>query len=174
MCGRVAMFTPPERVARLLEATLAAGLDPEGRPSWNVGPQRTLFALTGLDDRVLDRYRWGLLPSWAKDASISNRLFNARGETVAEKPSFRSAFAHRPCVVAVDGFYEWDHRDGRKKQPHYFTRTDGALLLFAGLHESWRDRSLGEDAPVLHTCTIITTTPSDDIDGIHDLSLIHI
>jgi len=168
MCGRVAMFTPPERVARLLEATLAAGLDPEGRPSWNVGPQRTLFALTGLDDRVLDRYRWGLLPSWAKDASISNRLFNARGETVAEKPSFRSAFAHRPCVVAVDGFYEWDHRDGRKKQPHYFTRSDGSLLLFAGLHESWRDRSLGDDAPVVNTCTIITTTPNDDIDGIHD------
>jgi len=168
MCGRVAMFTPPGRVARLLEATLAAGVDPEGRPSWNVGPQRTLFALTGPSERVLDSYKWGLLPSWAKDPSISNRLFNARGETVAEKPSFRSAFKHRPCVVAVDGFYEWDHRDGKKKQPHYFTRTDGALLLFAGLHESWRDRSLGEDAPVLHTCTIITTTPSDDIDGIHD------
>jgi putative SOS response-associated peptidase YedK len=168
VCGRVALFTPPGRLARLLEATLAAGLEPEGRPSWNVGPQRTLFALTEPDGRVLDRYRWGLLPSWAKDPAISSRLFNARAETVAEKPSFRSAFARRPCVVPVDGFYEWDHREGRRRQPHYFTRTDGALLLFAGLHESWHDAALGEDAPRVRTCTIITTTPSDDLEGIHD------
>jgi putative SOS response-associated peptidase YedK len=169
MCGRVALFTPPGRIARLLEATLAAGVDPEGRPSWNVGPQRTLFAVSDLDEgRVLDRYRWGLLPSWAKDASIANRLFNARGETVAEKPSFRSAFAHRPCVVPVDGFYEWDRREGRHRQPHYFTRADGSMLLLAGLFESWRDPALGADAPTVHTCTVITTTPNDDLDQIHD------
>ena len=170
MCGRIALFTPPGRLARLLEATLAAGLDPEGPPSWNIGPQRSLFALTDSDDgeRLLDRYRWGLLPSWAKDPKISNRLFNARGETVTEKPSFRSAFAKRPCVVAADGFYEWDHREGRQKQPHFFSRGDGDPLLFAGLYELWRDRTLGDDAPWISTCTVITTTPNGDMDDLHD------
>jgi len=168
VCGRIALFSPPGRLARLLEATLAAGLEPEGKPSWNIGPQRSLFALTEEEGRVLDRYRWGLLPSWAKDPSISNRLFNARGETVMEKPSFRSAFAKRPCVIPVDGFYEWDHREGNKKQPHYFTRVDGEPLLFAGLYEFWRDRTLGDDAPAVRTCTVITTTPNMDLDGLHD------
>lgn len=168
MCGRVALFTPPVRLAKLLCATLAAGVDPEGHPSWNVGPQRRLFALTEpVGVRTLDAYRWGLLPSWAKDPSIANRLFNARGETVAEKPSFRSAFAKRPCVIPVDGFYEWDHRAGHNKQPNYFTRSDGQLMLFAGLYEQWRDPN-GDDATPLKTCTIITTTPSKDMDEIHD------
>jgi len=81
MCGRVALFTPPVRLAKLLDATLAAGVEPEGHPSWNVGPQRRLFALTLDTGRVLDSYRWGLLPSWAKDPSIANRLFNAGGKT---------------------------------------------------------------------------------------------
>jgi len=168
MCGRVALFTPPVRLAKLLDATLAAGVDPEGHPSWNVGPQRRLFGLTEPDGaRALDSYRWGLLPSWAKEPAIANRLFNARGETVAEKPSFRSAFAKRPCVIPVDGFYEWDHRPGHNKQPNYFTRSDGQLLLFAGLFEQWRDPN-EEDAAPLKTCTIITTTPSKDMDEIHD------
>lgn len=169
MCGRIALFTPPIRLARFLDAALAAGIDPEGRPSWNVGPQQTLFALTvdGAGDRTLGRYRWGLLPSWAKDPTLANRLFNARAETITEKPSFRSAFAKRPCVIPVDGFYEWDHREGRQRQPHYFARRDGTPLLLAGLHETWVDRN-DPDAPPRHTCTVITTTPNNDIDGIHD------
>ena len=169
MCGRVALFTPPVRLARLLDAALAAGLEPEGHPSWNVGPQQRLFAVADVEgERVLDRYRWGLLPSWAKDRSIANRLFNARGETVAEKPSFRSAFARRPCAVPVDGFYEWDHREGRMKQPHYFSRADGAPLVLAGLYEFWRDPDLPADAAAVQTCTIITTTPNADMDELHD------
>ena len=169
MCGRVALFTPPARIARLLEAILAAGIDPEGRASWNVGPQRRLFALhTESTGNVLDQYKWGLVPSWSKDPAIGNRLFNARGETVAEKPSFRTAFARRPCVIPVDGFYEWDHREGQNKQPNYFSRTDDDLLLLAGLYEFWRDPTLPDDAPLVQTCTVITTTPSEDINGIHD------
>ena len=169
MCGRVALFTPPVRLARFLDAALAAGFDPEGHPSWNVGPQRRLFAVTeGTEGRVLDQYRWGLVPSWSKDPKIGNRLFNARGETVAEKPSFRSAFAKRPCVIPVDGFYEWDHRSGHVKQPNFFTRTDGQLMLFAGLYEFWRDPEQPDDAELTRTCTIITTTPSEDMDEIHD------
>lgn len=169
MCGRVALFTPPARLARLLDAALAAGIEPDGHPSWNIGPQRRLFAVSEHEEgRVLDRYRWGLVPSWSKDPAIGNRLFNARGETVAEKPSFRSAFAKRPCVIPVDGFYEWDHRVGRAKQPNYFTRTDGQPMLFAGLYEYWRDPATPSDAVPLSTCTIITTTPSADMDEIHD------
>jgi putative SOS response-associated peptidase YedK len=168
MCGRVALFSPPSYFARFLEAALAADLDPGGRASWNVGPQRSLFAVAEHDEaRVLDRYRWGLVPSWAKDPSIGNKLFNARGETVAEKPSFRTAFAKRPCVIPVDGFYEWDHRPGNDRQPYFFTRRDEQPLLFAGLFENWWNRE-DEAAPPLATCTIITTTPNDDVDGIHD------
>lgn len=167
MCGRVALFTPPARLARFLDAALAAGLEPEGRPSWNVGPQRSLYAVNERDgERVLDRYRWGLVPSWAKDPTVGNRMFNARGETVATKPSFRSAFTKRPCVIPVDGFYEWDHRPGQHREPNYFTRQDGEPMLFAGLYEFWRDPERDGDA--LITCTIITTTPSTDLDDLHD------
>jgi putative SOS response-associated peptidase YedK len=169
MCGRVALFSPPIRFARLLNATLAAGLDEETHPSWNVGPQRRLFGVAEHEgQRVLDRYRWGLLPSWAKDPAISNRLFNARGETVAEKPSFRAAFKKRPCIIPVDGFYEWDHRLGREKQPHFFTRTDDEPLLLAGLYEFWHDPATPEDAPWLQTCTVVTTTPNEDMEEMHD------
>lgn len=168
MCGRVALFSPPARLARFLDATLAAGLDPEGSPRWNVGPQRHLLGASETDGaRVLDHYRWGLVPSWAKDPSLATRLFNARGETVAEKPSFRSAFAKRPCVIPVDGFYEWDHRVGHSRQPYYFARADHEPLLLAGLYEHWRNPEVENEEP-LATCTIITTTPSDDMAQIHD------
>jgi putative SOS response-associated peptidase YedK len=169
VCGRIALYSPPIRFARLLNATLAAGLEEEAHPSWNVGPQRRLFGVTEHEgERILDRYRWGLLPSWAKDPSISHRLFNARGETVAEKPSFRAAFKKRPCIIPVDGFYEWDHRLGREKQPHFFTRRDEEPLLLAGLYEYWHDPATPEDAPWVQTCTVITTTPNEDLDEIHD------
>ena len=164
MCGRIALFSPPSRLARFLEAALAAGLDPDQEPSWNVGPRQQLLAVSDREGvRVLDRYRWGLVPSWAKDPSIANRLFNARGETVAEKPSFRAAFAKRPCAIPIDGFYEWDHRPGNHRQPHYFTRLDTQPIVLAGLYEHW---SSGDE--VVATCTVITTTPNADVDGIHD------
>jgi len=167
MCGRIALYTPPLRLARLLEAALAAGIDPGGEPSWNVGPQATLFGVADRGrGRVLDAYRWGLVPSWVKDASVGNRMFNARSETVTTKPSFRTAFEHHRLLVPVDGFYEWDRRSG-EKVPHYFTRADGAPVVLAGLYEHWRDRSV-PDAPWLQTCTVLTTTPGPDMDDIHD------
>ena len=169
MCGRVALFTPPVRLARLLDAALAAGFDPDVVPSWNLGPQRTLFAVAERhEERLMDSYQWGLIPSWSKDPKIGNRLFNARGETITEKPSFRTAFAKRPCVIPVDGFYEWDHRPGHAKQPNFFTRADGEPMLFAGLYEYWKSPEAPADAALTKTCTIITTTPNDDMDAIHD------
>jgi putative SOS response-associated peptidase YedK len=168
MCGRVALFSPPARLARFLDAALAAGLEMDAQPSWNVGPQRRLFGVRERDGaRVLDGYNWGLVPTWAKDPKIGNKLFNARAETVAEKPSFRSAFAKRPCVIPVDGFYEWDHRSGRNRQPNFFTRTNDDPLLLAGLYERWYNPD-DEGVEPLATCTIITTTSSVDMDEIHD------
>lgn len=168
MCGRIALYTPPQRLARLLEASLAAGLDPDGTAaSWNVGPTATLFGVKDRGQgRVLDAYRWGLVPSWAKDPSVGSRMFNARAETVATKPSFRDAFQRHRLLVPVDGFYEWDRR-GTTRVPHYFTRADGEPIVLAGLYDRWRDWS-DRDGPWLVTCTVLTTTPGPDLDGIHD------
>jgi putative SOS response-associated peptidase YedK len=175
MCGRVALYSPPARLAAFLRAR--AGLDftyddrinwTEGRPSWNVGPQRRLYGVHEVDGtRILERSRWGLVPSWAKDPKIGNKLFNARGETVAEKPSFPSAFAKRPLVIPVDAFYEWDHRPGKNKQPNLFTRVDGNPLLLAGLFDYSRAPD-DKDSDLTVTCTIITTEPNDDMDEIHN------
>ncbi len=168
MCGRIALYTPPQRLARLLEAALAAGVDPVGEPSWNVGPQRDLFGVSSTaDGRVLDTYRWGLVPWWSTEGT-AQRTFNARAETVATRSMFRDAYRRRQrLLVPVDGFFEWDHRDGTKV-PHFFTRADGAPIVLAGLYDLWRDRTQPRDTERLRTCTVITTTPSADVDGIHD------
>jgi putative SOS response-associated peptidase YedK len=152
------------RLARLVEATLSVALA-DHEPRYNVGPQQTLFAAIEDQGRVLEGFRWGLLPSWATDPAISNRLFNARSETVAEKPSFRSAFAQRPCLIPVDGFYEWDQRDRKLRQPHFFTRVDGGPMILAGLYESWTNP---ETSDVVRTCTVLTTAPNANMDQIHD------
>jgi putative SOS response-associated peptidase YedK len=167
MCGRIALYTPPHRLARFLEATLAAGLDPHLAASWNVAPTDSLFGVTDRGSgRVLDAYRWGLVPSFAKNTSGASRLINARAESVATKPSFRDAFRRHRLLVPVDGFYEWDRR-GTTKVPHYFTRSDGAPMVLAGLYEHWRDAT-DRDAGWLTTCTVVTTTTGPDLDGIHD------
>ncbi len=167
MCGRIALFTPPGRLARLYEASLAAGLDPDGTASWNVGPTATLFGVANRGrGRVLDAYRWGLVPSFATDPTVGSRMFNARAETVATKPSFRDAFERRRLLVPVDGFYEWDRRTVARV-PHYFARADGEPLVLAGLYDRWRDPS-DREGPWLATCTVLTTTPGPDLDGIHD------
>src|SRR5580700_10154089 len=114
MCGRFALITPPVRLARYFQATLDDGVEPERRPSWNVAPTTQVLGITARPDedggdltRTLTPFRWGLIPSWAKDAASGSRLFNARGETVATKPSFRAAFKARRIIVPADGFYEW-------------------------------------------------------------------
>lgn len=167
MCGRVALFTPPARLARYLEATLAAGIDPAGQPSWNVGPMRPLFALLGESPTLLSQLRWGLVPRWATNENFASHTINARGETVAEKPSFREAFSQRPCVIPVDGFYEWQVLPGQRKRAFYFPRSNGEPLLLAGLYEYWR-RPHDPTGSLLATCTIVTTEPGPDVDGIHD------
>jgi putative SOS response-associated peptidase YedK len=121
---------------------------------------------------LLQSFRWGLVPWWAKDLSIGNRQFNARAETVETKSSFKKLLEKRRCLVVADGFYEWkkDSAAGKHpRTPYYFTRSDGEPLAFAGLWDSWRDPSLPKDErPRILSCTIITTSGSPDIQSVHD------
>ncbi|MCP3057631.1 SOS response-associated peptidase [Myxococcus sp. K38C18041901] len=134
------------------------------RPRFNLAPTQLMPVVPNDGARMLDAFRWGLIPSWAKDASIGNKLINARGETVAEKPSFRSALKRRRCLVLVDGWFEWK-QSTKPKTPFYFHRADGKPLALAGLWEEWTAQDTGE---VLRTCTIITTSPNALMAPIHD------
>ena len=174
MCGRTTSYTPPQRLAEIFDAELPADLEaPRDGPHWNIGPTNTLFGLavprrSEPDDDarlVLDGYRWGLIPSWSKDKTQGNRLFNARAESLSTKPAFRKAFQSRRLAVVVDGFFEWRKDPGNKRQPFYFHRCDGFPMTFAGLWETWPDP---ETQSWLHSCTIITTTAGPDMNGIHD------
>jgi putative SOS response-associated peptidase YedK len=142
-------------------------------PRYNVAPTQSVVAVRTGDDgaRHLAWLHWGLVPFWARDKSIGNRMINARAETAAEKPAFRAAMRHRRCVVPADGFYEWlrpsppPGTKGRPKSiPHYFTAADGALLAIAGLWEEWTDKTTGE---VLESCTLLTTEAGPDVRPIH-------
>jgi putative SOS response-associated peptidase YedK len=113
--------------------------------------------------RQLVLFKWGLVPSWAKDAKIGNSLINARAESVAEKPAFRAAFRRRRCLVVADGFYEWQ-RTGSKKQPYFIRLADDRPFAFAGLWEFWE----GPDHSALETCALITTGANELMEPIHD------
>ena len=174
MCGRFALITPPVRLARYFQAVLDDVVEPERAPSYNVAPTDPVVGITartapetGEISRLLRGYRWGLIPSWAKDASSGSRLFNARSESVATKASFRTAFKSHRILIPADGFYEWRTVKAGSKQPHFFTRADGQPMAFAGLSEWWRDRRTPDAAPI-RSCTIITSSAGSDMDGIHD------
>ena len=176
MCGRVDIHTPPAQLARALEAQLAAGVDGEGHPSWNVGPTRSVPAVVADDagNRVLDLFRWGLVPHWAKDPKIAYKMINARAETVASKPAYRQALLRRRCLIVVDGFFEWAVPDAARpkvKVPYYFTRADGEPISFAGLYEEWWDKSRSAEPDpetYLQTCVIVTTAAGPDMESVHD------
>jgi putative SOS response-associated peptidase YedK len=164
VCGRFALYSDPDRFAQFLDAQLA--LDPESwRPSWNVGPTRTVLGVTEQPDgeRLLGTFRWGLVPTWAKDPAALRSTFNARAETVATKPTFRSAFKRGRILVPADAFYEW-RTVGSVKTPNAFTRADGTPIVFAGLAERWQR----PDESILRSATIITTEAGPDMDGIHN------
>ncbi|MFJ8044121.1 SOS response-associated peptidase [Kitasatospora sp. NPDC096147] len=182
MCGRFVSTSSPSDIAELLRAVVWPSAESLA-PSWNVAPTDPVAAVlervdrgTGELTRRVEALRWGLVPSWAKDAKGAARLINARVETAHEKPSFRKAFAARRCVVPGDGYFEWKPvaaADGRKafKQPYYLHRPDGGPLLMAGLYEYWRDRAVAEDddpAAWLVTCTLLTTEAVDAAGRVHD------
>ncbi len=132
--------------------------------SYNIAPtdRAAVIRLNEAKRPQVSMLRWGLIPFWAKDMAIGNRLINARAETVAEKPAYRAAYRHRRCLIPVDGFYEWS-KQGDRKQPYYIHATDGAPFCFAGLWESWSPR----DGDSLETFTILTRSPNAKIADIH-------
>ena len=169
MCGRVVTASGPEELSEYLGADVV--VDVLDGPDYNVAPSRPLpLAWTSDEDgrRLLGTAKWGLAPSWAKDPAIGERMFNARAETLAEKPSFRAAFRHRRCLVAVDGFYEWGPTQRpfstrttggqATRQPWYVHRGDGNPLVLAGLWEYGKG---------LRTCSIITVPANDDLAPVH-------
>jgi putative SOS response-associated peptidase YedK len=159
MCGRFTLTTDLERLEERFSVH-AASLS--YAPRYNIAPNQPVLAVIAAAERRIGFLRWGLIPPWAKDASVGDRLINARAETVAEKPSFRRALQKRRCLVLADGFYEWK-KEGKRKTPMYITLKDHAPFGFAGLWETWRDPS-GE---TIHSCTIITTTPNCLVESIH-------
>ena len=169
MCGRYALARPTRELAALFDATEAPGLAESYEPSYNLAPTRQVVALAMAprDGRVLDTYRWGLVPAWAADPSIGNRLFNARAETLSTSKAFSDAFAHRRLAVLADGFFEWHGGPDGRRRPLFFHRPDGTPLAFAGLWERWRDPSHLRDEP-LYSCTIVTTEAGPDLAGVHD------
>lgn len=159
MCGR---YSLGQSAAALAEAFQLDEI-PDWTPRYNIAPTQAVPTIavssSGKQFRLL---RWGLIPSWAKDLDIGSKLINARAETIAEKPSFRSAFKQRRCLVLADGFYEWQ-RQQSKKQPYYFQRSDRQPFAFAGLWEHWQG-----DGHSIDSCTIITTQANDVLSPVHD------
>ena len=163
MCGRFTMHHGiDELVARFKIAELQAQLD----LSYDIAPSQQVAVVTEkAGSRILDRYKWGLVPHWAEDESIGYKMINARAETVAVKPSFKSALKQRRCLIPADGFFEW-RREGQKKIPQHFRLKNGETFGFAGLWETWKPKS-SDEAP-LHSCTIITTEANSVVAPIHN------
>ena len=134
MCGRFAFYSPAQATAELFGVHTLL----ESEPRYNIAPTQYIPTVRSKDDgRELAMLKWGLVPFWAKDPSIGNRMINARAETVAEKPAYRAAYKHRRCLVLADGFYEW-HREGDTKIPYFISLASGEPFAFAGLWERWK------------------------------------
>lgn len=183
MCGRYALKTDPKIIASQFGVTEAAisgtylgmlgGTTIAAEqltaqmliPSFNIAPTHRVPAVVQIDQqRTLATFQWGLIPSWAKDASIGARLINARVETILEKPSFRNAAQRQHCIIPADGWFEWQTIGARKKVPHYFSRTDGNVLGLAGIYESWQQPG-GEK---IWSFSLITTEARHPFSEIHD------
>jgi putative SOS response-associated peptidase YedK len=160
MCGRFAQRSDPKRLAKEFKVAEV----PQVEARYNVAPTQEILAVRELaDGREMTFFKWGLVPSWAKDVSMGARLINARSETVEEKPSFREAFKKRRCIIPADGFYEWQRNEG-KKQPFFFRMRDERAFGFAGLWERWE----GEGGQAINSCTILTTEANEVLRPVHD------
>jgi putative SOS response-associated peptidase YedK len=189
MCGRFVASRPVEDIAALLDVDDVEVPEELTAPRWNVAPTDGVLAVAtrvrkdvAEPRRRLTDYRWGLVPSWAKDPAVGMRAFNARAESLLERPAFRTALAKRRCLVPADAFYEWEKvaAGGRvvRRQPWCFTAADGGLLAFAGLWEAWRS-PVEEDPQAfapgagwhdhwLLSCTVITTAANAVVEPLHD------
>jgi putative SOS response-associated peptidase YedK len=165
MCGRYELHSHPAAIA------LAFGLahPPDVHARYNIAPMTDvpIVRINAEGHRELVRMRWGLVPRWARDPSIGAKMINARGETIAEKPSFRMAYRRHRCLLPADGFYEWQAIPGgghARKQPLHIGMKDGALFAMAGLYERWRN----DDGDLIDSCTIVTTAANELLRPVHD------
>ena len=160
MCGRFTICSHSEEIAERFNVALPQ----EGlKPRYNAAPGQSLPVITNERPNDVQFFRWGLLPTWAKDPSMGSRLINARGDTIAQKPSFRNAFKTRRCLVIADGFYEWQ-KSSSGKQPMRFALKTEELFAFAGLWELWHSPQQQK----VYTFTIITTEPNEIVAPIHN------
>lgn len=165
MCGRYTLTSSGDTVATLFDLMEV----PELQARYNLAPTQdapVVRMLASGGPRVLSSLRWGLVPYWADDPAIGNRMINARSESVAEKPAYRSSFKKKRCLVVTDGFYEWK-KAGKAKQPYLIRRRDRQPFAFAGLWSSWKNPAAPGDHP-LETFTILTTDANGTIRGLHD------
>ena len=160
MCGRYALITNPEAIRALFRYPER----PNFPPRFNIVPTQPIPIVRLFEgERQFALVRWGLIPGWVKDPRSFSLLFNARGESVLERPAFQAAMRYRRCLVPFDGFYEWKH-SGRRRQPYYIHARDGGPLAFAGLWESW----MGPNGEEMETAAIITTSANDQLAPLHD------
>lgn len=164
MCGRFNLTATPEQVKEVFNLPSLFDF----QPSYNITPAQDILAIVQSDEAIDVNHNnqvvqlfWGLIPSWSKDRKISQHLINARAETVSEKPSFRSAFQKRRCLIPATGFYEWQ-QTGQGKQAYYITRPDHEVFAFAGLWEHWE-----QGGETVYSCTIITTSANQLMQPIH-------
>ncbi len=162
MCGRFTLTVDP---ARLQDAFADFTFPAKFAPRFNIVPSQPILAIPNDGKNAADFFVWGLIPSWAKDPSMGNRLINARGETIAEKPSFRGALKYKRCLILADGFYEWKSQPGTKaKVPHFIFLKSRRPFAFAGLWDEW----LSPDGGSVRSATIITTEPNELMAAIHN------
>ena len=162
MCGRFTLTANPAEV----EETFSTYTFPQQfAPRFNIAPTQPVLAIPNDDQNTADFFVWGLIPMWAKDPSIGNRMINARGETLEEKPAFRSSLKYKRCLILADGFYEWKGAEGKKvKTPFFIHMKDRKPFAFAGLWDSWNS----PDGSLVKSCTIITTEPNELTGIIHN------
>ena len=167
MCGRYTLSNPqgsfsetPDIDVRFLAEFVETGWL---KPRFNIAPTMDVPVITNEGARRIEKMRWGLVPFWAKDVKIGNRMINARGETVAEKSAFRASFKTKRCLVPATGFFEW-RREGKSKIPMLIRLKGGGYFSMAGLYDRWKD----PDGNTVSTCTIITTGPNNLMAPIHD------
>ena len=162
MCGRFTLTLDP---GELKEAFPDLQFPNDFSPRYNIAPSQPVAVVSNAEPNRVNFFTWGLIPSWAKDPAIGNRLVNARAETLGEKPSFRSAYKYRRCLILADGFFEWKAQPGTKsKIPHFIRLKSGRPFAFAGLWERWQ----AGDGSEIHTAAIITTHPNPFMAAIHD------
>src|SRR4051812_21002819 len=167
MCGRFSLRTPLTVLAKQFRFEFDAAI--ESRARYNIAPTQTVFVVRQIEQgakRELARLFWGLVPSWAKDQKGAYACINARADGVATKPTFRSAFKKRRCLVMADGYYEW-RKEGKIKQPYFFEVDGGQPFAFAGIWEWWRAPD-DKDGPGLESCSLITGEPNELQATLHD------